>query len=321
MSNSPFLSSISHAMRQKGYALKTEKTYLHWIKRFILFNNKQHPKYMGADEVRAFLSNLANQHHVAIGTQKIALNALAFLYNKYLNKPLGQLDFIPASRPRRLPVVLSISEVKNILNTVDNSRNHIVFSLLYGAGLRVNECLRLRVKDFDFNYRSISVHDSKGNKSRVTLLPHKLLPSFKNLIEEAVHIQQLDNKQDVGPSLPFALDRKYPSAFRQAAWMFVFPSSGLSQHPFTNKLCRHHLHDSVIRRALRQAVESAGLVNKRVSCHTFRHSFATHLLQAGRDIRTVQELLGHTDVKTTQIYTHVLGEHFTGTHRPLDTLS
>jgi site-specific recombinase XerD len=252
MSSSPFLNAISQAMRQKGYALKTEKTYLHWIKRFIIFHGKQHPKDMGADEVRAFLSYLANQHHVATGTQKIALNALAFLYNKYLNQPLGQLDFVPASKPRRLPVVLSIPEVQKILNAVDNSRNHIIFSLLYGAGLRVNECLRLRVKDFDFHYQSISVHDSKGNKSRVTLLPHKLIPAIQTLIK--------------------------------------------------------------------QAVRKAGIVNKRVSCHTFRHSFATHLLQAGRDIRTVQELLGHTDVKTTQIYTHVLGEHFAGTHSPLDAL-
>ncbi|HAB92254.1 MAG: integron integrase [Psychrobacter sp.] len=320
MSSSPFLNAISQAMRQKGYALKTEKTYLHWIKRFIIFHGKQHPKDMGADEVRAFLSYLANQHHVATGTQKIALNALAFLYNKYLNQPLGQLDFVPASKPRRLPVVLSIPEVQKILNAVDNSRNHIIFSLLYGAGLRVNECLRLRVKDFDFHYQSISVHDSKGNKSRVTLLPHKLIPAIQLLIEQAVKIQQLDNEQGVGPSLPFALNRKYPSAFRQAAWMFVFPSSGLCHHPLTNKLCRHHLHDSVMRKALSQAVRKAGIVNKRVSCHTFRHSFATHLLQAGRDIRTVQELLGHTDVKTTQIYTHVLGEHFAGTHSPLDAL-
>ncbi|HZJ95840.1 MAG TPA: integron integrase [Thiopseudomonas sp.] len=320
MSSSPFLSAISQAMRQKGYALRTEKTYLHWIKRFILFHEKRHPQNMGADEVRAFLSHLANQHHVATGTQKIALNALAFLYNKYLNQPLGQLDFVPASKPRRLPTVLSIAEVQQILNAVDNPRNRIIFSLLYGAGLRVNECLRLRVKDFDFQYQSINVHDSKGNKSRVTLLPQKLIPAIQELIEQAVKIQQLDNEQGVGPSLPFALGRKYPSAFRQAAWMFVFPSSGLCNHPLTNTLCRHHLHDSVIRKALGQAVYKAGIVNKRVSCHTLRHSFATHLLQAGQDIRTVQELLGHTDVKTTQIYTHVLGEHFAGTYSPLDAL-
>lgn len=317
---SPFLLSISQDMHQRGYSLRTEKTYIHWIKRFILFHGKRHPNTMTGEEVRLFLSHLANNEHVATNTQKIALNALAFLYNQFLNKPLGELDFVPASKPRHLPMVLLAAEVQAILNNTELSRNKVIFSLLYGAGLRITECLRLRVKDIDFNLGCIQVQDGKGNKHRTTLLPTKLIPDIQSLIQQSLMLQQADNIQGVGPSLPFALDKKYPSAYRQSAWMFIFPSQTLCTHPVSGKLCRHHLHDSVARKALKQAVGKAGIFNKRISCHTFRHSFATHLLQAGRDIRTVQELLGHTDVATTQIYTHVLGQQFAGTHSPLDSL-
>lgn len=320
MIKSPFLAAISHTMRQKGYSLSTEKTYLHWIKRFILFHQKRHPETMGSEEVRLFLSYLANQAHVSINTQKIALNALVFLYDKYLLRPLGEMDFIPANRPRRLPTVLSIGEVQRIFQALDNERNYLIFSLLYGAGLRISECLRLRIKDFDFNYYSIAVHDSKGNKSRITLLPQRLIPLIQKFIQNAILIQQTDNCQNIGPSLPATLNKKYPNAYKQAAWMFIFPSVSLCHHPITGLLCRHHLHDSVVRKALNTAVKSAGIYNKRISCHTFRHSFATHLLQSGQDIRTIQELLGHTDVKTTQIYTHILGQHFAGTSSPFDRL-
>lgn len=319
MLKSPFLNSIRMDMRQKGYALKTEKTYLYWIKYFIVFHKKQHPQSLGSSEVQQFLSYLANNQHVALNTQKIALNALAFLYNKFLEQPMGDIDFIPASKPRNLPIVLSISEIQRILQVLDE-RNRILFSLLYGGGLRINECLRLRVKDFDFDHGCVSIHDGKGGKSRNTLLPISLKPAIEQLIKEAITVQVSDNAQGIGPSMPFALDRKYPSAYRQPAWMFVFPSTTWCNHPVTGKLCRHHLHDSVARKALKIAVHKAGIVNKRVTCHTFRHSFATHLLQAGRDIRTVQELLGHSDVKTTQIYTHVIGQHFAGTASPLDSL-
>lgn len=319
MLKSPFLNSIRMDMRQKGYALKTEKTYLYWIKYFILFHKKQHPQNLGSPEVQQFLSYLANNKHVAINTQKIALNALAFLYNKFLEQPMGDIDFIPASKPRNLPTVLSIYEVQRILQVLEE-RNRTLFSLLYGGGLRINECLRLRVKDFDFDHGCVSIHDGKGGKSRNTLLPLSLKPAIEQLIKKAITVQVSDNAQAIGPSMPFALDRKYPSAYRQPAWMFVFPSTTWCNHPVTGKLCRHHLHDSVARKALKIAVNKAGIVNKRVTCHTFRHSFATHLLQAGRDIRTVQESLGHSDVKTTQIYTHVIGQHFAGTASPLDTL-
>lgn len=317
---SPFLLSISQDMRQKGYSLRTEKTYIHWIKRFILFHGKRHPNTMTGEEVRLFLSHLANAEQVATNTQKIALNALAFLYNQFLNKPLGELDFVPAAKPRHLPTVLSTAEVQAILNNTELPRNKVIFSLLYGAGLRITECLRLRVKDIDFNLGCIQVQDGKGNKHRTTLLPSKLIPELQILMQQAIEIQREDNAQGVGPSLPFALDKKYPTAYRQPAWMFIFPSLTLCAHPVLQKLCRHHLHDSVPRKALKLAIEKAGILNKRVSCHTFRHSFATHLLQAGRDIRTVQELLGHSDVATTQIYTHVLGQQFAGTSSPLDRL-
>lgn len=320
MPSSPFLTSISQDMRQKGYSLRTEKTYLHWIKRFILFHGKRHPDTLSSEDVRLFLSHLANHAHVSTNTQKIALNALAFLYNKFLDQPLGELDFVPASKPRHLPTVLSVSEVQQILLAMEGKRNQLIFSLLYGSGLRINECLRLRVKDIDFNLGCIQVQDGKGNKHRTTLLPQRLIPDIQNLIQQAIALQQSDNQQGVGPSLPFALDKKYPSAYRQPSWMFIFPSTTLCAHPVSGKLCRHHLHDSVARKALNHAVTKAGGLNKRISCHTFRHSFATHLLQAGRDIRTVQELLGHTDVTTTQIYTHVLGQKFAGTLSPLDIL-
>jgi len=195
MSNSPFLNSIRTDMRQKGYALKTEKTYLHWIKRFILFHKKRHPQTMGSEEVRLFLSSLANSRHVAINTQKIALNALAFLYNRFLQQPLGDIDYIPASKPRRLPSVISANEVQRILQVMD-TRNQVIFALLYGAGLRINECLRLRVKDFDFDNGCITVHDGKGGKSRNSLLPTRLIPAIKQLIEQARLIQQDDNYLD-----------------------------------------------------------------------------------------------------------------------------
>jgi len=320
MSKSPFLNAISQSMRQKGYALSTEKTYIHWIKRFILFHQKRHPKTMAAEEVRLFLSHLANHDHVSTNTQRIALNALVFLYDKFLGQPLGEMHFVPANKPRRLPTVMSVGEVQKVIQAADNTRDRLIFSLLYGAGLRVSECLRLRIKDFDFNYSSISVHDSKGSKSRTTLLPQRLIPEIQLFQEKAIVIQQADNAQGVGPSLPYSLGRKYPNAYRQTAWMFIFPSSSVCAHPITGGLCRHHLHDSVVRKALHSAVRRAGIFNKRISCHTFRHSFATHLLQAGQDIRTVQELLGHSDVSTTQIYTHVMGQHFAGTHSPLDRL-
>lgn len=315
---SPFIEELRADMRLRGYSLKTEKTYLGWIRQYIYFNNKRHPAELGAPEVRAFLSWLANERHVAVNTQKSALNALVYLYQKALDKELGNLNFSLATKQRQLPVVLSPDEVARILKHL-SGRNRLIIELLYGSGLRVSEALRLRVQDVSFSSLALTIRDGKGRKDRQTLLSPRLVKSIQSAINNALNTQTEDNKQGVGPSLPDALDRKYPNAFKQPGWMFIFPSTTLCAHPYTGVLCRHHLHDSVVRKALKPAVSKAQIF-KKVNCHTFRHSFATHLLQTGCDIRTVQELLGHNDVSTTQIYTHVIGQHYAGTVSPLDRL-
>lgn len=316
---SKFIEEIRRHMRMRGYSLKTEKAYIYWIKYFIRFNKLKHPQDMGTTEVTAYLSYLANEQHVAINTQKVALNAIAFLYNQFLQRPLGDLGFTYAKKQRKVPSVLTPNEVQLILSHLSGV-NHIIFSLLYGSGLRVNECLRIRVQDLDLQNLSLTVRDGKGKKDRVTLLSPTLIGSLQLQIQKASKIQEEDIKQGIGPSLPHALGKKYPNAFKQIAWMFIFPSLSICRHPLTNKLCRHHLHDSAPRKALKRAVQQAKIFNKRITCHTFRHSFATELLRSGQDIRTVQELLGHSDVATTQIYTHVIGEHFAGTVSPLNEI-
>ena len=319
MGKSPFLNQIRASMRMQGYSIRTEKTYLYWIKYYIRYHGRQHPSILGPEYVTQFLSHLANGKGVAINTQKTALNALVFLYNQFLKQPLGDLGFQYAKQGRRIPIVLNPDEVKAIL-TQCNNRDRLMFSLLYGSGLRISECLRLRVQDINFAKNSLIVRKSKGNKDRVTILSQSLVPSLHEQIESSLITQKEDNKNGVGPSLPHLLGKKYPSAYRQEGWMFVFPSVGLCKHPYTGVTCRHHLHDSVPRKALAQAVRKSGIRGKKIGCHTFRHSFATELLRNGRDIRTVQELLGHKDVQTTQIYTHVIGQHFAGTASPLDSL-
>lgn len=317
---SEFIESVRSRMRFQGYALRTEKSYLYWIVQYIRFHGVTHPREMGAIEVEAFLSHLANHRHVAIGTQKLALNALVYLYDKHLDQPLGELGFRRAQVPRKIPSVLTPNEVNSILEHLE-PMFRTIFCLLFGSGLRINECLRLRVMDVDFDSLALTVHDGKGRKDRKTLLSASLKSDIEFLTQRAKRIQQQDNKQGIGPSLPYALDRKYPNAYTQLPWMFLFPSSSLCRHPQSGKLCRHHLSDSAARRALAKAVKQCGFTHKRITCHTFRHSFATELLKHGKDIRTVQELLGHSDVSTTQIYTHVIGEHFAGATSPLDMLS
>ena len=315
---SPFIETVRRDIRLRGYSMRTEKSYIHWIKRFIYFNNKQHPAELGAVEVTDFLSYLANDRHVAVNTQKVALNALVFLYHKVLKKELGDLGFSLATKQRHLPVVLSPIEVGQIIEQL-TAPYQLIIKLMYGSGLRVSECLRLRVQDIDFQRKALVIRNSKGNKDRQTLLSDKVFSELKQAVSAAIAMQTEDNVEGLGCSMPVALARKYPNAYQTPGWAFVFPSNNYCKHPVTNQLCRHHLHQSPVRKALKKAVSTTG-ITKRVNCHTFRHSFATHMLEAGTDIRTVQELLGHNDVKTTQIYTHVIGQHYAGSVSPLDRL-
>lgn len=319
MAKSPFIERLRGEIRLRGYSIRTERSYLFWVKQYILYHQKRHPAEMGATEVKAFLTWLAVERHVAVNTQKVALNALVFLYHKMLQQDLGEMDFRLATKQRYLPCVLSRPEVASILRNL-NERDRLIIGLLYGSGLRVTECLRLRVQDIDLERLALTVRDGKANKDRQTLLSPSLVVPLRKMIEAAIQLQQQDNLRGIGPSLPGVLSKKYPNAFRMAGWMYIFPSVGLCSHPQAGITCRHHLHETVVRRALKKAVLAAGINNKRVNCHTFRHSFATHLLEDGYDIRSVQELLGHNDVKTTQIYTHVLGKHYAGTRSPLDQL-
>ncbi len=316
---SPFLTAVRADMRMRGYSYQTERTYVNWIKRYIHFIKKQHPATAGNKEVKAYLTYLATERHVAINTQKVVLNALVYLYDKHLQLPLGELGFTLATKQRQLPLVLSRKEVAKLIESF-NPKHRLLVELMYGSGLRVSEVLRLRVKDVDFEHKALVVVDGKGRKDRRTLLSPQLFHTIEERIDAAKSLLIEDNKSDVGPSLPAALSRKYPNANKQPAWAFLFPSITWCKHPITGQLCRHHLHPSVPRKALKRAVIDAGLDHKRINCHTFRHSFATHLLESGTDIRTVQELLGHNDLKTTQIYTHVIGDHYAGTSSPLDTI-
>ncbi len=315
---SPFITSIRRKMRLLGYSIRTEKSYIYWIKYFIRFHQYRHPSYLGRVEITAFLDHLANDRQVSPNTQRIALNSIMFLYNKFLETPVANLNFSLAKPSRYLPTVLTPGEVKRVIDKLEGLHKLIV-ETMYGSGLRVSEALGLRVQDINFESNSVTIRNGKGRKDRVTLLSTQIKEDLARQIEVALEKQTEDNASGIGPSLPVGLSRKYPRAFQTSGWMFLFPSRTLCHHPVTNQLCRHHLHSSVIRKALKKAVKAAEL-NKRVSCHTFRHSFATHLLESGTDIRTVQELLGHSDVKTTQIYTHIIGKHYAGTTSPLDRI-
>jgi len=313
---SPFIESIRRTMRLRGYSIRTEQSYLYWIKNFIRFHKRRHPSEMGKEEVVEYLSYLASDRHVTSNTQRIALNALMFLYSKILEQPITNLGFTLATKPRHLPTVLTASEAMSIIDKLEGVHQLIV-KMMYGSGLRVSEAMGLRVQDIDFEQFSVTIRNGKGNKDRVTLLSRNLVDKLYEQIAKSLIIQEKDNLDGIGPSMPVALSKKYPSAYRNPSWMFLFPSVGVCNHPVNNKLCRHHLHTTIIRKALKRATEKAN-IHKRVTCHTFRHSFATQLLESGTDIRTVQELLGHTDVKTTQIYTHIIGKHYAGTTSPLD---
>jgi integron integrase len=312
------LQQVHEAIRRLHYRRRTEEAYVHWIKRFIFWSRKRHPAELGEAEVSAFLSHLAVDLNVAAATQNQALSALLFLYGQVLGLNLPWLEgMVRAKRPVRLPVVLSPGEVAALLAQLDGV-HALMGGILYGCGLRLMECLRLRVKDVDFAYRQILVRDGKGGKDRVTMLPERLVQALHAQYGVAKRLHAIDLREGYGEAhLPYALARKYPRAGYEWGWQYVFPSKNRSVDPEDGVIRRHHLDESVLARALKQATRDAGIV-KRVSAHVLRHSFATHLLHDGYDIRTVQELLGHSDVSTTMIYTHVLNKGGRGVKSPLD---
>ncbi|MCA0198656.1 MAG: integron integrase [Proteobacteria bacterium] len=312
------MDQVRARMRVKHYSVRTERAYAGWIRRFILANGRRHPSGLGGPEVEAFLTLLATRGHVAPGTQNQALAALLFLYREVLGVELPWMEnVIRAKRPRRLPVVLSAVEVRRLLAAMDG-QVWLMASLLYGTGMRLMECLRLRVKDVDFARSEIPVREGKGGKDRRVPLPRRLRDPLAAAVERVAVVHAADLARGLGDVwLPTALARKYPGAGREAGWQYLFPSQALSHDPRAGGLRRHHVDDSVLQRAVRSARLRAGIA-KPATCHTLRHSFATHLLEAGYDIRTVQELLGHKDLSTTQIYTHVLGRGASAVRSPLD---
>lgn len=317
------LDQVREVLRLKHYSLRTEQSYVHWIKRFLMFHRNaagqwRHPREMGGPEIGAFLSHLATGKTVAAATQNQALNAIVFLYREVLGVPLSeQFAFEPAKRPQKLPVVLSREEVSRLLAAMEGT-NRLMAQLLYGTGMRLMECLRLRVKDIDFERRQIIVRDGKGAKDRVTMLPETLVAPLQAHLERVRALWEADVRDGLcDVFLPGALAAKYPNAPREWAWQWVFPSRTRSRDPRSGKVRRHHVQDTALQRAVKAAAQLAQ-ISKAASCHTLRHSFATHLLENGYDIRTVQELLGHADVSTTQIYTHVMAKPGLGVRSPLD---
>ncbi|MBI2502300.1 MAG: integron integrase [Candidatus Latescibacteria bacterium] len=312
------LDQVREVIQLKHYSRKTEKSYVGWIKRFILFHGKRHPREMGKAEIEAYLTYLAQDRKVATATQNQAFNAILFLYRNVLQVELdGAIDAVRARRPARLPTVLTRGEVHVVLDAVSGPQQ-LVVQLLYGCGLRLMEGLRLRVKDIDFGLNQLVIRDAKGMKDRVTMLPELLRGSLQKQLLRTCLLHEKDLARGYGRVvLPYALGRKYPGADREWGWQYVFPATRLYQERETGIVRRHHLHESGVQKALRLATRIAGIA-KPVHCHTFRHSFATHLLEAGYDIRTVQELLGHNDVSTTMIYTHVLNRGGLAVRSPLD---
>ncbi len=319
-SHSPkLLDRARERARLNHYALRTEEAYLGWIKRYILFHQKRHPAEMGAAEIEAFLAHLAAYDHVVPSTQNQALSALLFLYRDVLNQDIGRVNVPWADKPKKLPTVLTPAEAQQVIACLPGVYQ-LIGKLLYGSGLRLLECLRLRVKDVDFGQNLIVVRDSKGEKDRVTVLPQSAILPLQEQLQRARHWHNRDLEEGFGAVyLPGALARKFPNASRDWAWQYIFPADRRSTDPRSGAVRRHHLHESSVQKAVHKAAQLAAIA-KPVSPHTFRHSFATHLLQNGYDIRTVQELLGHSDVKTTMIYTHVLNQGGLAVRSPLDQL-
>ena len=315
-----FLEQIRLRLRTHHYSQRTEEAYVEWIRRFILFHDKRHPRELGEAEVARFLSSLATERHVSSSTQNQALSALLFLYGKVIGKDLAWLEgMVRARGPRRLPVVLTRDEVALVLEQMAGVPR-LVVTLLYGGGLRLLEAVRLRVKDIDFEASQITVRRGKGNKDRVTVLPRMARRSLLQQLQDARELHHRDLAAGAGwVEMPDALSVKYPNAGREWPWQWVFPATRHYTEPVPRHPRRHHLHESVLQRSVRCAVLKAG-ITKPASCHTFRHSFATHLLEDGYDIRTVQDLLGHKDVSTTMIYTHVLNRGPNAVRSPADRL-
>jgi integron integrase len=321
MAKPRLLDQVRDTLRVRHYSLRTEEAYVQWIKRFILFHEKHHPLEMGEREITAFLTHLAVDRNVAPSTQNQALAAILFLYKNVLGRELDWMDdVVRAKRAERIPEVLAPQQVSKLLAQIQGT-NQLIARLLYGTGMRLMEAIRLRVKDVDFHYRQITVRDGKGGKDRVTVLPDTLIEPLKQHLERVKALHETDVAEGFGHvHLPHALSVKYPTADREWGWQYVFPSSKRSQDPRSGVLRRHHTFEANLQRAIKRAARGLRL-SSRVSTHTLRHSFATHLLEAGSDIRTVQELLGHSDVKTTMIYTHVLQRGGRGVRSPLDSLA
>ncbi len=312
------LELVRRRLRVKHYSFRTEEVYLAWVRRFILHCGNRHPRELGGKDVEHFLTNLATVGKVTATTQNQALSAILFLYREVFKQKLPWMEHVVRAKPsQHLPLVLAVEEVQRVLARMDG-REWLMASLLYGSGMRLMECVRLRVKDVDFVRQEICVRDGKGAKDRRTMLPRSLMESMQRQIDATRLVHADDVRNGFGEVwLPHALARKYPNAGIDFGWHYVFPAKNVSQDPLSLKFRRHHVDEKVLQRAVKQAVFAAG-IEKPVSCHTFRHCFATHLIEAGYDIRTVQELLGHKDVATTQIYTHVLNKGGRGVRSPID---
>lgn len=319
MSESPtLLDLVSSKIRLKHYSIRTEQAYKSWIKRFIIFNQKQHPRQLNAYHIEQFLSYLATHQNVSSSTQNQALSAIIFLYKDVLCMDMPNLENVSrAKKPKRLPVVLTQDEIKQLLAQLDGTV-WLIASLLYGSGMRLLECLRLRVKDIELKKHQIIIRDGKGQKDRITMLPKSLAQPLTIHLEKVrqLHCQALENGYG-SVYLPFALEQKYPNANSEWAWQYVFPAKNTSVDPRTGIRQRHHINEQIIQRTIKNALRSANIY-KAASCHSLRHSFATHLLESGYDLRTIQELLGHNDISTTMIYTHVLNKGGKGVISPLD---
>jgi integron integrase len=314
------LDRVRHAARTRHLSIRTEEAYAQWVRRYVVYHGKRHPESMGAPEIRAFLTYLAVERKVSASTQNQALAALLFLYRTVLRielPPLGEI--VKTKRPTRLPVVLTRDEVGLVIAELGGT-HHLVASLLYGAGLRLLEALRLRVKDLDFERRQLTIREPKGGRDRVAIMPETLRPAIRLQLRDVRRIHQADLREGFGEvCLPNALARKYPGSGRSWGWQYLFPAARRSVDPRSGIVRRHHVDPSAVQKAVRRAVR-ATRISKPASCHTLRHSFATHLLEDGYDIRTIQELLGHRDVRTTMIYTHVLNRGGRGVLSPLDHL-